>query len=218
PGPGMPAPPPGGHRRKRGPGCLIGLLAGGFALVLLLAGGGFGFYYMSTSHELSTPRSAGGLTLDSRYDKGADDLADTMRRVIRSSTSPSNADWEDGVYRDGELAYLLIGFTGSYDRDNLVSRLSSNLRNELSTDDVRVTTRIYEIDDPGGDGTGLCGRLTASAGSTYSYNSICGWATRTTFALVIPAGGKSAGRTEPPQYKVSGLQRVMRDLREDVES
>ncbi|TDC89683.1 hypothetical protein [Actinomadura sp. 7K507] len=93
-----------------------------------------------------------------------------------------------------------------------------HLRNAFSTDDVRVTTRIWEIEDSGGDGMGLCGRLTATQRSTYSYNSICGWATRTTFALVIPNGGKTPGRTEPPEYKVSGLQRVMRDIRADVES
>ncbi|MGP4029779.1 hypothetical protein [Actinomadura sp. 3N407] len=209
--------PPGGPRRKRGPGLLIGLLAGAFVLVLVLSGGGVAFYLASTSHELSTPSRAGGMTLDNSYDKGADDLADTMRRVMRSSTTPSNADWADGVYRDGDLAFLFIGFSGEYERDRLISQLHFHLRNALSTDDVRVTSRIWEIADSGGDGTGLCGRLTAAAKSRYSYTSICGWSTRTTFALVIPAGGKVSRGNEPPEYKVAGLQRVMRALREDVE-
>lgn len=216
PGPGMPV-PPGGGRRKRGPGLLIGLLAGAFVLVLVLSGGGVAFYLASTSHELSTPSRAGGMTLDRSYDKTADDLADTIRGVMRDSASPTNADWADGVYRDGDLAFLFIGFSGAHERDKLISRLDFRLRNALSTDDVRVTTRVWEIDDVGGDGMGFCGRVTASAKSRYSHNSICGWSTRTTFALVIPAGGKTAGEKEPPEYKVSGLQRVMRALREDVE-
>ncbi|XRQ12754.1 hypothetical protein ACN3XK_18250 [Actinomadura welshii] len=216
PGPIMPAGPPGPPRRKRGPGCIIGVLAGAFALVMLLAVGAFAVYFVSTSHELSTPRTAGGMTLDKRYDKGADDLADTLRRAIRSSTTPENADWADGVYRDGDLAFLFIGFTGTYDRDNVISRLDRNLRSTLSTPSVRITTRLWEIDDSGGDGTGLCGRLTAAAQSTYAHSSVCGWATRTSFALVVPAGEYEKGN-EPAQYKVSGLQRVMRSVRADVE-
>ena len=212
----MPAGPPGPPRRKRGPGCVIGVLAGAFALVLLLGGGAFAFYFVSTSHELSTPRTAGGMTLDNRYDKGADDLADTLRGAIRTTTSPTNPDWTDGVYRDGELAFLFIGFSGSYDRDNVISQLDFHLRRALSTPSVRVTTRIWEIDDSGGDGTGLCGRVTATAKSTYAHSSVCGWATRTTFALVVPAGNFAKGN-EPAKYKVSGLQRVMRALRADVE-
>ncbi|MFG2091202.1 MULTISPECIES: hypothetical protein [unclassified Spirillospora] len=212
----MPGRPPGAPRRKRGPGCVIGLLAGAFVLVLVLAVGGFAVYLAGTSHELSTPRTAGGMTLDNRYDKGADDLADTLRGAIRSTTRPSGSDWADGVYRDGDLAFLFIGFSGSYDRDNVISQLDFHLRHALSTPSVRVTTRLWEIDDPGGDGTGFCGRVTAAAKSTYAYSSVCGWATRTTFALVVPAGNYTKSN-EPREYKVSGLQRVMRAVRADVE-
>lgn len=217
PGPVMPGGPPmAPPRRKGGPGCLIGVLAGVFALVLVLVGGGVVLYFASTSHDLSTPRVAGGMTLDNSYDKSADDLADTLRRAIRSSTVPTDADWADGVYRRGDLKFLFIGFSGSYDRDNVISRLDHNLRNTLSTPTVSVTTRLWEIGDPGGDGTGLCGRVTARTRSTYAYSSVCGWSTRTTFALIVPAGNYTRG-SEPAEYKVPGLQRIMRAVRADVE-
>ncbi|OLT20817.1 hypothetical protein BJF79_15720 [Actinomadura sp. CNU-125] len=217
PGPGMPMGPP---RRKRGKGLLIGLLAGGFALVVL-AVGGVGFYILRSSHEITTPRSAGGMTLDIQATGETDETYEEMQRVIRSTIAPSGGDWVRGVYRDGDLGFLLIGYTGGYDqRDKLDSKLDFHLRNSLSLGEAEISTRIWQIEDAGGDGDAFCGRVTAKLRSSYTHSSICAWATRTTFAVVLPLGGKVAGRdaAEPPEYKVAGLQRVMRDLRADVES
>ncbi|GGV40299.1 hypothetical protein GCM10010182_76110 [Actinomadura cremea] len=225
-GPGMPGgpmPPPVPPRRERGKGLLIGLLAGGFALLLVLGVGGYAVYYTSTAHELTIPDRAGGMTLDESAEAARlyTELIPDMRRVVLGATDATDYDWRQGLYRDGDLAFLVVGFTGGYDGDNLVSALSNAVGRELSTDDARVTSRIWEIDDPGGDGTGLCGRLTASAerATAYAHTSICGWAGRTTFALVIPIVTEpEQQRDEPPEYEVTGLQRVMRDIRADVES
>src|SRR5690606_10133244 len=88
PPPGLPGPRPGGQRRKRGPGCVIGVLAGAFALVLLLVLGAVGVYYVTTDHELSTPPMAGGMVLERGRDQQADRFADELRRVILSTTTP----------------------------------------------------------------------------------------------------------------------------------
>ncbi|RSN66822.1 hypothetical protein DMH08_15635 [Actinomadura sp. WAC 06369] len=200
---------------------LIGLLAGGFALVLLVVGGA-GYYVLSTDHKITTPRSAGGMTLDILATGKYDDAYEEMQRVIRSTIAPADGDWVRGVYRDGDLGFLLIGYTGGYEqRDGLVSKLDFHLRNSLSLGEADVSVRIWEIDDAGGDGEAFCGRVTTTVrSSSYAHSSICAWATRTTFAVVLPLGVKVAGqdRAEPPEYKVEGLQRVMRDLRADVES
>ncbi len=219
PPPGMPVPPPGGQRRKRGPGCVIGVLAGAFALVLLLVLGAVGVYYVTTDHELSTPPTAGGMVLERGRDQQADRFADELRRVIRSTTTPSDADFVRGVYRKRDLRFMLVGFSGDYDRkDSLSMRrsLAFHLTNALSTRTTRVMATFHEISDAGGDGTGFCARVTATTQSAYSNTSICGWATRTSFALVVPLA--RTGRPEPPEYKIAGLRKVMRDLREDVES
>ncbi|HLV73878.1 MAG TPA: hypothetical protein VKY91_13945 [Vulgatibacteraceae bacterium] len=198
---------------------MIGVLAGAFALVLLLVLGAVGVYYVTTDHELSTPPMAGGMVLERGRDQQADRFADELRRVIRSTTTPSDADFVRGVYRKRDLRFMLVGFSGDYDRkDSLSMRrsLAFHLTNALSTRTTRVMATFHEISDAGGDGTGFCARVTATAQGAYSNTSICGWATRTSFALVVPLA--RTGRLEPPEYKIAGLRKVMRDLREDVES
>ncbi|MBE1538032.1 hypothetical protein [Actinomadura algeriensis] len=214
---GPPGPPSG---RKRGKGLLIGLLAGGFAVLLVLGGGGFAFYLMSTSHELSAPSTAGGMSRDTSAERELDDTVDILRRVVMLTANPDGFEYSSAIYRDGDLAYLFVGGTGPYERGSLVSRLDQTLRAELSTDDLRVSTQTYGIEDAGGDGEAVCSRLTAqpeSGAARYSHNSVCVWSTRTTFGLVMPVGTAN-GQDEPPQYKVQGLQQVMRDIRADVES
>lgn len=218
PAPGMPAPPPGPPRRKRGPGLLIGLLAGAFVLVLAIAGGAFAFFYLGTSHELSTPSVAGGMSRDTKAEDQLEDTIDILHRVVMNTARVDGVKYSSAVYRDGDKAYIFVGSTGPYKEDNIVTSLDRVLRSELSTGAARVTTQTYEIENSGGDGKAVCSRLTASATSVtaYSHNSVCTWATRTTFGLVMPVK-TSTSQKEAPEYKVQGLQRVMRAIRADVE-
>ncbi|QFG21085.1 hypothetical protein F7P10_07950 [Actinomadura sp. WMMB 499] len=189
----------------------------------MLGVGGFAVYYVSTDHELSIPSRAGGMTLDSSAEAARlyTQIVPELRRVVLETTNATDYDFYRGLYRDGDLAFLVVGITGDPDADNLVSELSFAVRNELSTDDASVSSRIWGIDDAGGDGEAVCGRLTVAAEkvTAYSHSSICAWASRTTFALVVPIFTAPDQReNEPPEYEVAGLQRVMRDLRADIES
>ncbi|RFS83224.1 hypothetical protein D0T12_24060 [Actinomadura spongiicola] len=214
PFPGAPYGPP----RRRGGGKVIGFLAGAVVLILVLAVGGYAAYLVRTSHELSTPPVADGLSRDPAAEASSEKLVEKLTSVIYAAAT----DWAvkgtvSAVYGNGDERVLFVGVNGTHDLNDPQASFNSAVAAEFR-DDGQTSYRpeTSNPQDACGDGVALITVIHTETrgptGSTGSSTTLAMWSTRTTFAIVttIDIG------TEIDRHK--DLLAKMCDTRADVES
>ncbi|QKW37988.1 hypothetical protein HUT06_31595 [Actinomadura sp. NAK00032] len=213
PFPGAPYGPP----RRKGGGKALAILIGAAALVVLLGVGGYAIYFVRTSHTLSTPAVADGLSRDYPAESGTRKAVDKLTDIIYAA----GTDWKvrstvSAVYGNGGEKYLFVGVNGDHklkDPEIAVNgAFSAEFRDSGGTT-YRVST--FKSQDAGGDGVALGTNVYAQTqgptGTTSSTTFFASWSTRTTFAIIT----RIAIDDEHDRHK--DVQDTMRDIRADVE-
>lgn len=216
PGAPFPGAPYGPPRRKSG-GKALAILIGAAALAVLLGVGGYAVYFARTSHTLTTPAVADGMSRDYPAESSTQKAVEKLTSIIYNA----GTDWKarsnvSAVYGNGGEKYLYVGVNGDHKLKNpeiaLSGAFSAEFRDSGATI-YRVST--FKSQDAGGDGvalgTDVYAQTQGPTGTTSSTTSFAAWSTRTTFAIVT----RIAIDSEHDRHK--DLQATMRDIRADVE-
>ncbi|WP_344897807.1 hypothetical protein [Actinomadura meridiana] len=182
--------------------------------------GGYGVYMVRTSHELSTPPAADGMSRDREAEAGAEETVKKLTNIIYAAAT----NWEvhgtvSAVYGNGGERYLFVGVTGTHKMNDPVGYFNGGVSTEFK-DGNNVTYRpsTSKLQDACGDGVGLVTQIYAQrdmpTGSTNSTTTLVAWSTRTTFAIVTQIDITS----DPELDRHKDLADTMCDIRDDVES
>ncbi|RKS77299.1 hypothetical protein BZB76_2680 [Actinomadura pelletieri DSM 43383] len=212
PYPGAPYGPP--RRGGSGGRKLLGCLFVGVVMVLLVGVGGYVVYLQRTSHTLSTPLSAGGLTRDTDAEANAKETISRLNTVLSEATDYDVQQRVSAIYGTGEEKYLFVGGTGEHDLKYPVQDFNGAVSTAFSGIEKTIySPSTVKISDAGGDGVALSTVLQIqiigpTGRTTYSTGQLAAWSTRTTMGIVMRAGRPSES---------IDLATVMRNIRKDVE-
>ena len=213
PGGPSPGPPHGPPRSGTGTGKVIGCLAGvAVAALFLLGGGGYFVYLSRTSHTLSTPPSAGGLSRDFAAEPTVNETVRKLRTVLIQASGYKVTGRVSAVYGTGEEKYLFVGGTGKHDAKYPERFLNTAVaRTFTGSKGVSSTPSTVKITDAGGDGIALSTSIRISlytpSGPRTLTAHLATWSTRTTMGIVMEVGASRS----------AALPSVMRRIRADVE-
>ncbi|MGW5418221.1 hypothetical protein [Actinomadura geliboluensis] len=213
PGGSFPGAPYGPPRRRGGGGKALGCLIGGFVVFLLLCAGGYGIYLQQTSHTLTAPSSAGGMSRDTATEAKADDAVNRLSRILSDASDYKVHRTVSAVYGLGKEKYLFVGGTG----DHRLKYPEQDFNGAVGSAFTGIDNTVYspstvKLSDAGGDGVGLSTTIQVSiitsAGTRNTTGYMASWSTRTTMGIVMQIG-------EPSES--IDLPSVMRRIRADVE-
>ncbi|SNT48092.1 hypothetical protein SAMN05443665_103437 [Actinomadura meyerae] len=213
PGGPVPGAPYGPPRRRGGGGKVLGCLVVGFVVFVLLCAGGYGIYLQRTSHTLSAPSSAGGMSRDTAAEAKIDDAVNRLGRILSEASGYKVHRTVSAVYGLGKEKYLFIGGTG----DHRLKYPEQDFNRAVMGAFTGIEKTVYspstiKLSDAGGDGVGLFTtiqvQIITSAGTRNTTGYMAAWSTRTTMGIVMPIGEPS-GSIDVPS--------VMRRIRADVE-
>ncbi|WUI01760.1 hypothetical protein OHR68_08070 [Spirillospora sp. NBC_00431] len=212
PFPGAPYGPP--RRSGSGGRKFLIFLVVVVVLAMALGVGGYAIYLQQTSHTLSTPTSAGGLTRNSEAETKADEAINRLKTVVSRASDYKAVDQVSAIYGTGEERYLFVGGTGEHD----LKYPEQDFNAAVATAFTGIQGAVYspstvKISDSGGDGVGLSTTINIqligpTGNTTYSTGYMASWSTRTTLGIVMQAG--------KPSESID-LASVMRRIRKDVE-
>lgn len=214
PGGTFPGAPYGPPRRRGGGGKVLGCLIVGVVVFVLLCAGGYGIYLQQTSHTLTAPSSAGGMSRDSAAEAKADDAISRLGRVLSEASDYKVHRTVSAVYGLGKEKYLFVGGTGEHDLKYPEEDFNRAVMGAFTgVENTVYSPSTVKMSDAGGDGVGLSTTIQVSitipgATTRNTTGHMASWSTRTTMGIVMQIG-------EPSES--IDLPSVMRRIRADVE-
>lgn len=196
-------PSPEGPRRS-GRGGKV-LIAGILVLVLIVgAAVAAVLVFSDSSHDISTPSTAGGMKRDPQREKMLESQLSAARKQFQTQLGGTkyvrSAVYLQNNSKRGPKGPLV--FLGAHmDKQRSTSDWISTFHKNASANGFKVT----DTDAGEGGGKGVCAEQSASGQRV----AICAWATDDSIGELIPT---------VPGYSASSLGVLMRDLRSDVES
>ncbi|MFI0485743.1 hypothetical protein [Actinomadura sp. 9N215] len=185
----------------------------GVVAALLLGVGGYVYYLQRTSHTLSAPMSAGGMTRNSEAEAQAGEAINRLKNVLSRASDYKVYNQVSAIYGTGQERYLFVGGTGEHDLKYPEQDFNAAVASAFTGIQGAVySPSTVKISDAGGDGTALSTainiQLIGPSGTTTSTGHLAAWSTRTTMGIVMQAG--------KPSESID-LASVMRRIRKDVE-
>lgn len=214
PGPYAPFPP----ARKSSAGLVIGLVAAGLVVLVVIGVGAVLLLESGRRHTLTTPARAGGMTRGSVSGSALAPQITHETAIVQRTTDSRIGDIQTAVYGSGTERYLFIGGTGEFEPDELVRKFRERLKADEASGLLRSLT--LPASTHGADGKMACASLYVSTIGRRIFQvdrtAMCVWSTTSTFGSVTPAPDPAASNPAI-SYSDTMVADITRRLRADLE-